>query len=290
MSGRLKFLILAITAAAIAGILWGQSLRNNIFRLSFLAVGQGDCTVWQDGNIVVLVDVGPKSREGFDAGERIVLPKLRKMGVHSVSLIIITHPDSDHIGGLAAVAKRFKESRVVASSAYRDHNEMKWWLKEAGVEEDRMIWIQDRSRFRLASSTIEMAAPPAHPEMNDNDGSLFVKIERGPATAIITGDASIGTEETMQRRLDWKAQVHKVGHHGSRTSTSDAFVRSVNPSWSVISCGKENRFGHPHPSVIEVLERHKVGLFRTDLQGDIAFEATHSGFTPLKEPLELSAK
>src|SRR5687767_15036570 len=75
--------------------------------LTFLAVGQGDCAVWRDDGVTVLIDVGPKTREGFDAGNRIVLPKLRKMGVMSVDFILITHPDADHIGGLKAVWNKY---------------------------------------------------------------------------------------------------------------------------------------------------------------------------------------
>ncbi len=285
MSDRLKIFFVLLIAAIIAGAIWGQWPDSQTRRLTFLAVGQGDCTVWQDGDHTVLVDVGPKSREGFDAGERIVLPKLREMRIHRVDAIIITHPDSDHVGGLGAVAKRYKEAKIIASEGFRDDPDMAWWLKEAGIGEERMVWIGSRTRMRLSRSTLELAPPPRLAGGNSNDGSLFVRIEYGPATAVLTGDASIETEQEMQKKLKWSAQILKVGHHGSRTSTAEAFVRALGPEWAVISCGKENQFGHPHSSVLQVLERQQVQMFRTDLQGDVAFGTWSQGFAPLTNPL-----
>lgn len=285
MPDRLKLLFILLVAACIGGVIWSQRPLSDVPRLTFLAVGQGDCTVWQDGDAVILIDAGPKSREGYDAGERIVLPKLRKMGVRDVSAIIITHPDSDHIGGLGALAKRFKDAKIVASAGFRDDEDMQWWLKEAEVDPARVVWIEDRTRIKLEHSSLEVAAPLITPGTSNNDGSLFVRIEHGQGSAVLTGDASMDTEEKMQRRLKWTGQVLKVGHHGSRTSTSEAFVRAVGPEWAVISCGRENRFDHPHPSVVEVLERQKVGLFRTDLQGDVSFDTWAEGFAPSLTPL-----
>lgn len=284
MSDRLKIFFALLIAAIIAGAIWGQWPKSQVRRLTFLAVGQGDCTVWQDGDVTVLIDVGPKSQEGFDAGERIVLPRLREMRIQRVAAIIITHPDSDHIGGLGAVAKRYKDAKVVASAGFRDDPDMAWWLREAGVGEDRMVWIGSRTRMTLDRSTLELAPPPRLAGASNNDGSLFVRIEYGPATAVLTGDASMETEQEMQKKLKWTAQVLKIGHHGSRTSTSEAFVRALGPEWGAISCGKENRFGHPHPSVLQVLDRQRVKVFRTDLQGDVAFGVWANGFAPLLNP------
>lgn len=281
MSDRLKLFFALLVASIIGGAVWGQWPKSQVRQLTFLAVGQGDCTVWQDGDVTVLIDAGPKTREGFDGGERIVLPKLREMRIKRVAAIIITHPDSDHIGGLGAVANRYKEAKVVASDAFRHDPDMVWWLKEAGIGEERMVWIGSRTRLSLDRSSIELAPPVRLEGASNNDGSLFVRIVYGPATAVVTGDASTEVEQSMQTKLKWTAQVLKVGHHGSRTSTSEAFVRALGPEWAAISCGKENRFGHPHPSVLQVLERQRVKVFRTDTQGDISFGVWANGFAPL---------
>ncbi len=281
MSARLKLFFALLILSALAGAYWGDKQVAANPKLVFLAVGQGDSALWMEGGHGILIDAGPKTREGFDAGARIVLPKLRKMGVGNLSAIIITHPDADHIGGLKAVAQRFRSAKVILSAGFQENDEMRWWLREAQIDSKRILWVDQPVRLRLKESTLDVVAPPVSESTNDNDGSLFVRIERGPASAVLTGDASMTLEESMQNRLGWSGQVLKVGHHGSRTSTSEMFLKKLKPKWAVISCGRDNRFGHPHPSVLEVLERQKVGLFRTDLQGDVVFEAGRKGFLPL---------
>jgi competence protein ComEC len=276
MSVRLKTLLLVVVLGGFAGFLLPGFFPARGQRLTFLSVGQGDCAVWQDGSQTVLVDVGPKTKQGYDAGDRIVLPKLRRMGVTQVSLILLTHPDADHVGGLSAVYKRFPGAVVAVSSAFRDHPQMKGWLREAGVADVR--WIEGRVRVRLGSSTLEIGAPPLEKGANDNDGSLFVRLSCGSSSAVLTGDASLSVENQMQGVLKWKAQVLKAGHHGSRTATSASFVKSVGPRWAVVSCGRENRFGHPHESVLSILRAAGVEVLRTDEMGDVAFEVQGGGF------------
>lgn len=279
MSGRLKATVAGVGLLAVAWVALGS--RDPVPRLTFLAVGQGDAIVWQDGGITMLVDTGPKSREGLDAGKRIVLPKLRRMGIGSIDLLLITHPDSDHIGGLGSLVDRFPAAKVVVSSAFKANEDMAWWLHQSGLRDEKIIWVDGRNRFRFGNSTVEVAAPTILPGDSDNEGSLFVRITRGNASAVLTGDASVDTEIKMQRELKWQAQVLKAGHHGSRTSTSEAFVKSINPTWAVVSCGRDNKFEHPHRSVLQTFDRNAVKVYRTDLQGDIAFEAREDGFVPL---------
>jgi len=267
-------ILLALGVGAVAGLLVpGESPK-----ITFLAVGQGDCTVIQQGDVAILVDVGPKTREGFDSGSRIVLPRLRALGVSNVPLIFITHPDGDHIGGLGAVFRRFSTSQIAISSAFRDHAELKAWLSEAGVPRDQVIWLSGRSRARIGVLDWDIAAPPWMPGQNDNDGSLFIRVSRGASSAILTGDASIAVEETFGKKLGWQGQILKAGHHGSRTSTGIAWISQVNPEWCVISCGLENAYGHPHPSVLEDLTRSEVEILRTDLDGELSFSFADGGF------------
>jgi competence protein ComEC len=279
VSVRLRSLSAGLALLAVVWLAVGS--REGPPRLTFLAVGQGDAIVWQDSGVTVMVDAGPRTREGFDAGERIVLPKLRKMGVRRLDLLLITHPDLDHIGGLPALAKRFPDAKVGLNSGFRDNPDMQAWIRSAKLKEGQLLWIEGRSRFRFGEFDIEVAAPPIVDEESDNEGSLFVRISRGKAHAVLTGDASIETEMAMQKGLKWTAQVLKAGHHGSRTSTAAAFVRAVNPDWAVVSCGRSNRFDHPHRSVLETLAANAVEVYRTDLQGDVSFEARANGFVPL---------
>lgn len=277
---------MALGVGATAGLLYAQGSA----KITFLAVGQGDCTVIQQGDTAILVDVGPKSREGFDAGSRIVLPRLRALGVTNVPLIFITHPDGDHIGGLRAVFHRYSSSQIAISAAFKEHAELKAWLKGAGVPMDKVIWLSGRSRARIGVVDWDIAAPPWMPGQNDNDGSLFIRVSQGASSAILTGDASIAVEETFGKKLSWSGQILKAGHHGSRTSTGIAWISQVRPEWCVISCGLENAYGHPHPSVLEDLIRSKVEILRTDIDGELSFSFTDSGFKGTYGPSRVGAK
>ena len=281
MSARLSFLALLV-AAALAGMWFATYGANRSSRLTFLAVGQGDCALWQDGDAAILIDVGPKTREGFDAGERIVIPKLRKLGIQRVTAILISHPDADHIGGLPALLDRYPEAKVMTSAAFRDSESMKTWLRATKLSVDDVVWLGSRSKLTFEQSEIEIAAPKLIPGESDNEGSLFVRIRSGVASAILTGDAYIATEEELQRELKWKGQVLKAGHHGSRTSSSRQFVESIAPTWAVISCGRDNRFEHPHSSVISTFEQASVVICRTDVEGDIQFIVGQGGFERIR--------
>lgn len=269
--------VLALTLL-LAVVLLGARPRGQ--RLTFLAVGQGDCTVWQDDQVTILIDVGPKSPQGYDAGQRIVLPKLRKMNIRSIDFILITHPDSDHIGGLEAVRKKYPAAKVVASNAFQKHPEMRRWLQSAGMRTTDVMWVSGKSKLTLPHSVVLIAAPELMPSSSDNEGSLFVRIVSERSAAVLTGDAGMETEAVMQRHLAWSGQILKAGHHGSRTSTSEGFVKAVKPKWAVISCGRDNPFGHPHRSVMEMLESQRVQILRTDRDGDLAFQPGSEGFVP----------
>jgi|GEM_PF-6423179 len=110
-------------------------------RLTFLAVGQGDCAVFQHAGATVLIDAGPLT-DTFDAGERIVAPELGRLGVETIDLVLLSHPDSDHVGGLPALARRFPIGRVVIPAVFREHAEMGRVLKEAGIAMDRVSWLR----------------------------------------------------------------------------------------------------------------------------------------------------
>ncbi len=280
MFGLSKIFIAVVVIASLM-VIWLQFGRTEQpQRLTFLAVGQGDCIVWQDRGATVLIDTGPKARSGFDAGARIVIPKLRQMGVNRVDMIIITHPDADHIGGLRSMLKRYPEAQVMVSAEFKMDEEMQWWLRDAELAESEVVWTSGRYRIKLPTSIVEVVAPKMNPDSNDNEGSLFARIECGLATAVLTGDAGTWTEDSLQRSLNWRAQVLKIGHHGSRTSTSESFVKSLQCAWGVISCGRDNRFDHPHKSVLSTLERQGISVLRTDLVGDITFSVGKEGFQP----------
>lgn len=268
--------LLGIPGALLFGNL---NIGTNGPELVFLSVGQGDSVLIKSDGITALVDAGPKT-DWFDAGERLVSPKLRQRGVVVIDVVFLTHPDSDHIGGLPAVARRFKIGMVAMPSHFRGSKELLDVLESAGIDNSRRRWLKDGSTVEFGASHITLRFTKLSDD--DNSGSLLMKLTcAGGSTAVLTGDAGEEQELAMLGRDDWRAQVLKAGHHGSGTSTSESWLRAVRPQFVVISCGRDNQFGHPAEAVLERSRQAGAAIFRTDMLGDIEFVATSAGFKPV---------
>jgi len=252
-------------------------------RLTFLSVGQGDCIVFQTDGHTILIDAGPKRRTpdggtGFDAGQKIVLPDLRKMGIDSVDLILISHPDMDHIGGLGAILKGVPVGRVLVSAGFEHFQPMLDRLAEAGCGPNKTVWLGPDQKAKVGDFTVEIACPPWQDPEPDNDGCEFVRISGDGASAMFTGDGSSFEEAEMMPGHDWSAQVLKLGHHGSRTASSEAFLEAVHPQWAVVSCGRDNEYGFPKREILDRVQRLGIKIARTDLDGDVEFDLGPHGW------------
>lgn len=244
--------------------------------LVFLSVGQGDCAVLRHAGVTVLIDAAPRN-EGTDAGARIVAPSLRRMGVRKIDLVLLSHPDADHVGGLGALSKKFSIGAVVIPGSFRNHPDMLKTLEEARV--NRVTWINNGWTVKWANLSLHLDSIPIVPGGADNDGSMAVQIRCGQASATFTGDASEAAEEELAKRWDWKAEILHVGHHGSATSTSFTWLREVQPELAVISCGRTNPYGHPAAETLSRLQSLKIKSLRTDTDGTLTFAMTQEGFT-----------
>jgi len=253
-----------------------QSDRDEVV---FLRVGQGDSTLIRAGGRVILIDTGPTS-DAMDAGERVVAPAVSKEGGR-LDLIILTHPDLDHIGGTGAVLKRFPSARLMISAAYRSHPELNQNLKKWQIPNDQVIWVDSRRQITVGNTLLRITAPPSD-AFNDNVGSLLIHLTMSGQTALFTGDATADTEAWAIGREDWRASLLKAGHHGSATSTSDAWLRAVQPTWAVISCGRGNRYGHPAKEVVDRLLAAGVTIKRTDQDGEVCLEPSRDGWQPCR--------
>ena len=249
---------------------WFGFRSGNEASLTFLNVGQGDCTVIRAGDATILVDAGPYFR-GADAGEKIVLPKLRQMGVNSVNLVILTHPDADHVGGTGAIIRKFPNAKVAISHCYDENAEMLADLRKWGLESSRVWWLDAAQSVKIGDFQLDIRCPQVPKTAPSNNGSVFVKVSDDHASAVLTGDAPIESENLMLREEDWRAEVMKAGHHGSRTSTGDLWLSTVQPRFVVVSCGLENSYGHPHRAVVDKVIKAGATLCRTDKDGDIQF-------------------
>ncbi len=253
----------------------------------FFDVGQGDSIfIETTGHQQVLIDGGP-------SGER-VLEKLGKempFWDRTIDLIILTHPERDHVAGLIEVLKRYKVENILWTGVVRDTAEYKEW-QELIKEENAKIYIaQAGQQIKLSGSDPDSSLDILHPfeslegkEFKDsNNTSIIARLVFGETSFLFTGDAPQSVEKELvlglaKHKLD--ADVLKVGHHGSKTATAQEFVEVVSPEMAVISVGKDNSYGHPHQATLETLQGYGTTILRTDLDGDIKIISNGKDYIP----------
>lgn len=259
-----------VSAGFVLGLCWPKPTR-----LTFLSVGQGDCAVFQTGGSTILIDSGPKSPKG-DAGKKIVVPSLREMGVDGVDLILLSHPDIDHIGGTGAILRAYPDATVAVSACFRQNQQLLGLLSQWGARQVR--WLGPEFQGRVGEFKIRIDCPQTDGDEETNDGSMLVRIEDGGASAVFTGDAPAKIEEAFDRIADWRSEVMKAGHHGSRSATSEEWIEAVRPEYAILSCGLNNEYHHPHQEVVNRLKEDGVKICRTDQEGDIVFDLKNGRF------------
>lgn len=258
-----------ITAAALAVLVWWQVLAApKGLSVTFLDVGQGDCIFIRspDGR-TALIDGGED-----EAGPR-VLAYLRKQGVNRLDLLILTHPHSDHAGGLTAVAREMAIGRVLDPGWTHTSEVYRRFLLV--LQERKVPWHRARRglAFTLGRDVTGTVLSPwpgeAEPE-EMNRGSLVIRLKYGQQVLLLPGDLDQeGEGKLLATGDDLRATVLKVAHHGSGTSTGAAWLAAVRPRAAVIPVGRNNQFHHPHPDTLARLRAAKVKVYRTDLQGTI---------------------
>lgn len=222
---------------AVSAVWPAAPLPSGQARLAFLDVGQGSALVLETRTHRLLVDAGPAYAGGFDAGEQVVLPYLRQQPRRGLDRILISHPDRDHRGGLAAVEKAFPEADVLGM------------LDRPCVAGQSWQW--DGVRF-------EVLHPLATTSWSANNGSCVLRVEGDGWSLLLPGDIESAAEDALLQRLgagQLSADILLVPHHGSRTSSSEAFLQAVNPGLAVVSAGWRHHYGHPHAEVVNRLRQ-----------------------------------
>lgn len=250
--------------------LWIQSDTSPYLQVHFLDVGQGDAIFIEtpDG-VQVLVDAG--------AGDGVIREIESRLSLwdREIDMIISTHLDRDHIGGLIDVLERFSVASVVMTEQTSDTNTAKTYKDSVIAEQAVMVTAKQGQIINLgASTTLEVLFPTsAIDALDSNASSVMMQLHYGDTTFMLTGDAPKRIEEylVLQYGEHLKSDVLKVGHHGSRTSTSELFLAEVDPDYAVISAGEDNRYGHPHVEVTDALFNAGVETFKTANEGTITF-------------------
>ena len=243
--------------------------QPQLLEVSFFDVGQGDSIfIETPSGCQVLIDGGPGSAV------------LEKLGAEmpfwdrTIDLIILTHPEHDHISGLIEVLKGYKVKNVLWTGIIRETAEYREW-KECLEDERAQIIIaeagqevKDGEVYLYILHPFESLEGQATKSVNNT--SIIIRLVFGQNSFLFTGDAFKSVErKIVERGLAINSNVLKVGHHGSKTSSAKEFIESVFPEVAVIQAGKNNPYGHPHQETLEVLEEYDITVLRTDIDGDI---------------------
>ncbi len=249
----------------------------------FFDIGQGDATFIQtpEGK-QILVDGGPDDR---------VLQKLGSVmwpWDRTLDAIVVTHPDADHITGLVNVLEQYEVREIIETGA-RGTTPVIRALDEVIEQEQAVHRIVKMGEVILFDGLTLHVVWPLQTYENEqpddrNNTSIVLLAEYGQTSVLLTGDAEVESEVGMQSFLQ-DVDVLKAGHHGSSSSSTSAFLKQIQPEVTIISAGVDNRYGHPHPVVLDRLSQIGSKIFRTDLDGDILL--TSSGEEPTIKPSPL---
>ncbi|HHV27784.1 MAG TPA: MBL fold metallo-hydrolase [Tissierellia bacterium] len=249
-----------------------ENFQDNIGDLvvHYIDIGQGDSIFIQLPNgETSLIDGGPK------ANSNVVVNYLKEMKIEKVDYLIATHPHEDHIGGLSEVVKNFEIGKIYMPDKVANTAIFESLLKEIKAK-DLKISVPSSGEYLIDTDDLkyQVLAPNGEKYENTNDYSIVSKITFKDNSFLFTGDAEKTSEKEMiGKGYDLTADVLKVGHHGSSTSTTEEFLLKVDPDYGVISLAKDNKYGHPHKEIIELLNKKGIDILRTDELGNIIIKS-----------------
>lgn len=257
--------------------------------VTIIDVGQGDSILieFPFRKAVYLIDAGglvsfgneedwQVQKNNFDVGRDIVVPVLNAKGIRTIDKAILTHGHYDHIGGFQAVSDNVKVKEMMYGKTDKLEEDEKQFLNEAHLKNLKITFVARGAKWTKAGYPFYILGPTGT-ESSKNDRSIVLSTQLGGLTWLFMGDAEQEAESNLLKyRSHLQADVLKVGHHGSKTSTSDELLQHVNPKVALISVGESNTYGHPHEEVITRLQENGIVVLRTDEHGSIEFKFTRN--------------
>ena len=288
-TARARVATLASSALLLGAFEWqlrATEQPTGVVRATFVDIGQGDAALVDlpDGRLM-LIDAGGNPGGGPDPGRAALLPLLRARRRDRVDIAVLSHPHPDHYGGFAAIAEAMPIDELWDSGQAGDEADLSPTSAEAHAliqqlraRGTRILQPGDLCGHprHIAGATIRVLAPcPGYDSGYDaNDNSLVLRIDHGPHSFLFTGDAELHAEQhLLANGTPLQADVLKVGHHGSRTSTTPAFLDAVSPTIAIISAGPGNRYGHPHAEVLERLQEGVPEVYNLAETGGVIIES-----------------
>lgn len=238
---------------------------SGALKVHFIDVGQADCILLQthDGNSM-LIDAGN------NADAETVVNYIKKQIIEKLDYVIGTHPHEDHIGGLDTVINTFVVEKIImpkVSHTTQTFQDVLTAIKNKGLKITTPV---PGTEYMLGDTSFTVLAPNSENYENLNDYSVVIRLAHGNNAFLFSGDAeAVSENEMLEKKHVLKSDVLKIGHHGSNTSTTDAFLKAVSPKHAVISVGKNNDYGHPNHDVLTRLTSAGVDIYRTDESGTI---------------------
>lgn len=235
----------------------------------FLDVGQGDCVLITCGEHAMLIDAGDNSM-----GTTVEL-YLRKQNIKKLDYVIGTHPDADHIGGMDVIIYKFDCDTIILPDFEKNTATYRDVIDTINNKNYKITRSAAGKTYSLGQSEFTVISPVSdNYGDNANNYSVGIRLTYGDTSFLLAGDAEEEAEEDMlDSGQELKADVFKASHHGSRTSNTEEFLEAVNPKYAVISCGENNKYGHPHAQTLNTLRAMGIKVFRTDEQGAVIIKS-----------------
>ncbi|WP_291652331.1 ComEC/Rec2 family competence protein [Clostridium sp.] len=281
--GNKKAQFITIIVFGIIGVIslyFGKDLKDSSIgipsgklEISYLDVGQGDAAYIRVNDFDILIDAGPRS----DADK--LMKQLEEKNIDDFEIVIATHPHEDHIGGMVKVFEKYDVESFYMPKVTHTTKTFENMINVVSKEGLKVKVIKEGTSFDLGDGAkIDVYSPIYESYEEFNDYSPIMKLTFGNTSYMFTGDAEAHAEQEVvakyPKNLD--ADVLKFGHHGSSTSSTKEFVEAVSPEYGVISCGVDNKYGHPHRETLQTIDTQGIKAYRTDKQGQITITSDGS--------------
>lgn len=250
-------------------------------KIYFIDVGQGDSMLVKTvKGKNILIDGGGSKDPDYDIGEKILVTYLLDRRIKTLDYVIISHFDEDHATGVAQILGKIDVSSIILTRQLEENDIYRHILSIAKEKKIKLIYVKEGDVLKIGGIKISIIHPENKLMINNpmNNNSIVCKVEYNSFSMLLTGDIEMEAEELILRKnINLKADVLKVAHHGSKTSTTGEFLKAINPKVALIGVGKNNNFGHPSNEVIQRLKENGTRIYRTDENGEISITVNKKG-------------